>query len=168
MPLGMTLGLSPGDSVLNGDPASLHTKGVEPPPQFLAYFYCGQTAGCIKMPHGVEVGPDLPSLPHLAGDSRILDSISCSPPHRQNLPHFTNKPVSIQSNCKNSTQNAPKLVFLTSKVDKFSGEGQSPLPRPHPQWGEEQLAPRCQRLRHLGLAVKTCFPLACFQTLTAL
>ena len=31
-------------------------KGVEPPPQFSAHFYCGQTAGCIKMPLGMEVG----------------------------------------------------------------------------------------------------------------
>jgi len=26
------------------------------PPQFSAHFYCGQTAGCIKMPLGMEVG----------------------------------------------------------------------------------------------------------------
>jgi len=25
-------------------------------PQFFAHFYCGQTAGCIKMPLGMEVG----------------------------------------------------------------------------------------------------------------
>ena len=31
-------------------------KGVEPPPQFSAHFYCGQTAGCIKMPLGMDVG----------------------------------------------------------------------------------------------------------------
>ena len=30
MPLGMKVGLSPGDSVLDGDPAPLRTKGVEP------------------------------------------------------------------------------------------------------------------------------------------
>jgi len=56
MPLGTKVGLSPGDSVLDGDPAPLPTKGVEPPPQFSAYFYCGQTAGCIKVPLGMEVG----------------------------------------------------------------------------------------------------------------
>ena len=54
MSLGMELGLSPGDSVLDGDPAP--TKGVEPPPQLSAHFYCVQTAGCIKMPLGMEVG----------------------------------------------------------------------------------------------------------------
>ena len=42
MPLGMKVGLSPpDDSVLDGDPAYLPTKGVEPPPQFAAHFYCG-------------------------------------------------------------------------------------------------------------------------------
>ena len=31
-------------------------RGRSPPPQFSAHFYCGQTAGCIKMPLGIEVG----------------------------------------------------------------------------------------------------------------
>jgi len=30
--------------------------GAEPPPQFSAHFYCGQTAACIKMPLGMEIG----------------------------------------------------------------------------------------------------------------
>ena len=54
--LGMGLGLSPGDFVLDGDLAPLPQKGAEPPPQFSAHFYCGQTAGCIKMPLGMDVG----------------------------------------------------------------------------------------------------------------
>jgi len=37
-------------------PSPLPKKGSEPPPQFLAHFYCGQTAGCTKMPHGMELG----------------------------------------------------------------------------------------------------------------
>ena len=52
-------------------PSPVPKRGAEPPPQFLAHFYCGQTAGCIKMPLGMEVGfsqgdfvldwdPDLP------------------------------------------------------------------------------------------------------------
>jgi len=103
MPLGMDVGLSPGDLVLDGNPvfppqngggappifgrcllwpngwmdqdatchedrpqptrlfvrcgpSSLPTKGVEHSPQFSAHFYCGQMAGCIKMPLGVEAG----------------------------------------------------------------------------------------------------------------
>ena len=45
--LRMVVGLSPGYFVLDGDPA---------PPQFLAHFYCGQPAGCIKMPLCTDVG----------------------------------------------------------------------------------------------------------------
>jgi len=56
MSLGMELGLGPGDFVLDGDLAPLPQKGAEPPPQFLAHFYCGQMAGCIKMPLGMDVG----------------------------------------------------------------------------------------------------------------
>ena len=46
--LGMEVGLSPGAFVLDGDPEPLPQKGAEPPPQFSAHFYCGQTARCIK------------------------------------------------------------------------------------------------------------------------
>ena len=55
MVLGMMLDLSPGDFVLDGDPAPSPKRGG-PPPQFLAHFYCRQTAGCIKMPLGMDVG----------------------------------------------------------------------------------------------------------------
>jgi len=55
MVLGMEVGLSPGDFVLDGDPAPLLQKAAEPPPQFSANLYCDQTAGCIKMPHGMDV-----------------------------------------------------------------------------------------------------------------
>jgi len=44
------------DFVLDGDPALLPKKGVEHPPPISAHFYCGQMAGCIKMPLGMEVG----------------------------------------------------------------------------------------------------------------
>jgi len=56
MPPGVEVGLSPRNFMLDGDPASPPQKGGTPPPQFLAYFYCGQTAGYIKMPLGMEVG----------------------------------------------------------------------------------------------------------------
>jgi len=56
MPLGMELGLSPGDFVLDGDPAlPSPKKGAEPSPQFSDHFYCGQTVARIKMPLGMEV-----------------------------------------------------------------------------------------------------------------
>ena len=36
-------------------PSPLPEKGAELPPQFSAHFYCGQTAACIKIPHGMEL-----------------------------------------------------------------------------------------------------------------
>jgi len=56
MPLGMEVGLSPGDFVLDGDPAS-SPKGLEPPilgPRLLRRKF--ETAAWIKMPLGAEVG----------------------------------------------------------------------------------------------------------------
>ena len=55
MPLGMDVGLSPGDFVLDGDPTAPPPK-KETNSQFLTHVYCGQTAGWIKMALGVEVG----------------------------------------------------------------------------------------------------------------
>jgi len=43
MPLGMELGLGPGDFVLDGDPAPLPKKGTKPP-KFSAHVYCVKTA----------------------------------------------------------------------------------------------------------------------------
>jgi len=48
MPLGMEVGLGPGDFVLNGDPA--------PPQKFSAHVYCGQTAGWITITLRMELG----------------------------------------------------------------------------------------------------------------
>ena len=56
MSLGMELGLGPGDFVLDGDPALLLKMGQSPRHQFSAHFYCGQMAGCIKMPLGMDIG----------------------------------------------------------------------------------------------------------------
>jgi len=56
MPLGTEVGLGPDDIVLNGDSAPLPQKGAEPPSQFSAHVYCGQTAVWIKMALGTEVG----------------------------------------------------------------------------------------------------------------
>jgi len=39
-----------------GTQLRLPQKGAEPPPQFLAHVYCGQTAGWIKVALGIEVG----------------------------------------------------------------------------------------------------------------
>jgi len=57
MVLGMEVGLSPGDFVLDGDPAPLPNKGGKaPPPKFSAHVYGGQTDGWIKILLGMEVG----------------------------------------------------------------------------------------------------------------
>jgi len=50
----MEVGVGPGDFVLDGTLLHLPKKGAESP-QFSAHFYCGQTAGCIKMPLGIDV-----------------------------------------------------------------------------------------------------------------
>jgi len=46
--------LSPGHIVLDGDPAS--PKMGTSDPHFSAYVCCGQTAGWIRIPLGMEVG----------------------------------------------------------------------------------------------------------------
>jgi len=56
MALGMDVGRGPGYIVRDGDPALVPQKGGRAPPQFSTHLYCGQTAGCIKMPLGTEVG----------------------------------------------------------------------------------------------------------------
>jgi len=54
MPLGMELGLGPGDFVRWGT-RSPPQKGVGAP-QFSAHVYCGQRAGWIRMVLGIEIG----------------------------------------------------------------------------------------------------------------
>ena len=129
--LGMEVGLSPGDFVLDGDPVPFPqkgrsplpnfrpisvvakgldasrchlvwmmasaqglcvrwrpslpspTKGAEPPSrpsQFSAHFYCAQTAGCIKMPLGMEVGLSLGEF--------VLDPAPSPKRGRISLPNF--------------------------------------------------------------------------------
>ena len=56
MSLGMELGLSPGDIVLNGDPAPPKKRGGHSTPPILAHIYFGQTVGWIKMKLGMAVG----------------------------------------------------------------------------------------------------------------
>jgi len=77
MPLGMEVGLSPGDFVLDGDPVSPQKGGGAP--QFSAHVYCGQMAGCIKMPLGMEGGLG-PGHIVLDGDSTPLPRKGAEPP----------------------------------------------------------------------------------------
>jgi len=55
MPLGMEVGLSPG-TLCSMVIQPLPKNGAEPPPEFSAHVYCGQTAGWIKIALGMEVG----------------------------------------------------------------------------------------------------------------
>jgi len=52
MPVGMEVGLSPGDYVFDGGHPQ---KRAHPRSQFLAHVYCCQTAGWMKAPLGTEV-----------------------------------------------------------------------------------------------------------------
>ena len=54
MPLGMEVGLSPGDFVFGGDSATPEKRHTTPV-QFLTHVYCGQMAGWMKTPLGAEV-----------------------------------------------------------------------------------------------------------------
>jgi len=85
MPLGMEVGLGPGNFVFGGDPAT-QKKGTPTPPSFLAHVHCGQTSGWMKMPLGTEVdlGP---------GHIVLLDGGPISPQKEHSSPHF--RPMSI-------------------------------------------------------------------------
>ena len=65
MPLGMEVGLSPGDFVLDKDSVPLPKTGGAP--QFSAHVYCGQTVAWIKMPLGTEISVGLRDIV-LVGD----------------------------------------------------------------------------------------------------
>jgi len=78
MPLGMEVGLSPGDFVLDGDPAPLPKRGGAL--QFSAHVYCGQTAAWTKMPLGTEVGLSLRGI--------VLDWDPAPPPGKGHNPQF--------------------------------------------------------------------------------
>jgi len=77
MPLGMEVGLGPGNFVLDEDPAPPYK---EHSPQFSAHVYCGQTAGWITMPLGREVG--------LGPYDTVLDGGPAPAPKRGTSPIF--------------------------------------------------------------------------------
>jgi len=82
MVLTMEVGLSPGDFVLDGDPAPSQKGGGtrRRSPQFPAHVYCGQTAGWIKVALGTEVGLG-PSHIVLYGDPSPLPKKGAEPPN---------------------------------------------------------------------------------------
>jgi len=79
MPLGVEVGLGPGDFVFWGP--SYPRKRLHPvQTQFLAHVYCGQTAGWIKMPLGTAVKLDPGNV--------VLDGVA-APPKRGTAPQFS-------------------------------------------------------------------------------
>jgi len=54
LPLGVEVGLGPGDFVFDGTQLPPEER-AQPPTQFSAHVYCGQTAEWIKTPLGTEV-----------------------------------------------------------------------------------------------------------------
>jgi len=77
----MEVGLDPGDSVLDGDPAS-PKKGAHL--QFSTHVYCGQTAGWINLPLGTKVG---------VGPGHIVLDGNPARPQGAQLPNFRSMPV---------------------------------------------------------------------------
>jgi len=75
MSLGMEVGLSPGDFVLDGDPAP---KGSESHP-ILAHVYCGQTAAWIKMLRNIvfDVDPAIPQKKRHTNPTQFLAHVYC-------------------------------------------------------------------------------------------
>jgi len=81
MPLRVEVGLGPGDSVFDRDPASPPRKKGTAPIQFLAHVYYCQTAGWIKMPPGTEV--------NLGPGDVVLDGVAAPLPlKRGTAPSF--------------------------------------------------------------------------------
>jgi len=87
MKLAMQVGLCPGHTVLDGDPAPPPAKGHSPP-QFSAHICCGHMAAWIKMFIGMELGlgpgdfvldgdPALPPPKGGRAPSRIFDPFYC-------------------------------------------------------------------------------------------
>ena len=78
MSLGIEVGLSPGDFVLDKDSVPLPKTGGAP--QFSAHVYCGQTVAWIKMPLGTEVGLGLRDI--------VLDEDPSRPPPNGHSPRI--------------------------------------------------------------------------------
>ena len=77
MKLAMVVGLGPGHIVSDGDSSLPKKEGAQPP--FSAHVYCGQMAGWVKLPLGIEVG--------LGPGDIVLDG-DPAPPKRAQPPIF--------------------------------------------------------------------------------
>jgi len=68
MPLGADVNVGPGDVVLDGVAAP---PEIGTDPQFSVHVYCGQTAVCIRIPLGTQVGLSVDDIV-LEGDLATL------------------------------------------------------------------------------------------------
>jgi len=120
MPLGMELGLSPGDFVFDGNPAPPQ-KGGGAPPQFSAHVYCGQTAAWITMSLGTKAD--------LGPDAIVLDGDPASP--------------SPKGGRAPSTIFGPRLLWPNCWMDQGgTWHGGGPWSRPHcARWGHSSPPP---------------------------
>ena len=94
--------------------------GWSPPMSILAHVYFGQTAGCIKMPLGMEVG--------LSPSDFVLDGDPAPYPKRVESPNFR-----------------PRLLWPNGCMDQ-DGTWYGGRPRPRPtrhcgRWGPSCLSP---------------------------
>jgi len=81
MKLGMSVGLGPGHTVLDWDPAEIPSSKRGRSPQFSTDICCGEMAGWIKMPLGREVGLSLSDI--------VLDGDPATPPPKGAEPQFS-------------------------------------------------------------------------------
>jgi len=92
MPFGAEVGLGPGHIVLDGDPAP--PKGAQQRPHFSVHVYCGQMAGCIRIPLSTEVGLDLGDIV-LDGDSAPLTERGTAAPNTVQSRMQAGQPASV-------------------------------------------------------------------------
>jgi len=83
------IGLGRDHIVLDGDPAPLSQRGTADSPQFSAHICCGQMAGWIKVPLGMEIG--------LGSCDLVSDGNPARPPQKGGgAPKFLAYVVAIQ------------------------------------------------------------------------
>ena len=137
MPLGMEVGLSPGDFVLDGDPAPSPKGAVTP--KFLAHVYCGQTAAWIKKPLGTEVCLSLRDI--------VLDGDPAPPPLKGHSPQFS---VNVRCGQMAGWTEIPLSMEVGLGPDDFVFDGDAAtsrkkaLPHSHPIFDPRLLWPNCR------------------------
>ena len=123
--------------MLDGDPAPLPQKGGSSAPQFSAHFYCGQTAGMIKMPLGTKVGLS-PGDSVLDGDPAPLPTKGVEPPPQFSAHFYCGQtagcikmPFGMEAGAE-LPQSLACLLWLNSWIDQdVTWHGSRPWSSPH-------------------------------------